>query len=60
MVVEIQNLPDRLDAGSGWLVLTVCHRGGAGMAAGTRFTAVSAAAGGSLLGSLVAAVGGLL
>ena len=60
LVVEIQNLPERLDAGGAWLVLTVCHSGGAGIAAGTRFTAVSAEAGSSLLGSLAGAVGGLL
>ncbi|MBP0445844.1 hypothetical protein J8J14_13775 [Roseomonas sp. SSH11] len=60
MVLEIQQLPDRLDAAGPWLVLTVCHARLAGAPGETRFTAVSAAAGPSLLASLASAVGGLL
>lgn len=57
-VVEVQELPGGLEAGP-WLVTEVRHRmaGGRGE---TRLTAERANAGGSLLGALAGAIGGLL
>lgn len=58
MVVQVQDLPEGL-AGDGWLVTRVRHRLHPDLGATTMFEGVTADAG-SLLGSLLSGLGGLL